>query len=74
MRSSLFISMAPHEKSIHMDGSLRTAENTLQKNLIIRTLRATRFNRGKTAQILKIHRNTLRRKMKEFRITPKSEK
>lgn len=72
MRSSLFISMVPHERSIRRDGSLKTAENTLQKNLIIRTLRATRFNKGKAAEILKIHRNTLRKKMKEFRISPKS--
>lgn len=74
MRNSLFMSMVPNEKSIHMNGSLKAAENTLQKNLIIRALRVSKFKKGKAAQILKIHRNTLRMKMKEFKITPKSTK
>jgi len=71
MRNSLFVPVS-HEKSIYMDGSLRTAENNLQKHLIIQALRASKFNKGKAADILKIHRNTLRRKVKEFKITSKS--
>ncbi len=40
----------------------------MEKNHILNTLKATDWNLGKTADILGIHRNTLRLKMKEYGI------
>ena len=40
----------------------------MERNHILNTLRITEWNLGKTAEILGIHRNTLRLKMKEYGI------
>jgi DNA-binding NtrC family response regulator len=40
----------------------------MEKNHILNTLKTTEWNLGKTAEILGIHRNTLRLKMKEYGI------
>jgi DNA-binding NtrC family response regulator len=48
--------------------SLNVSLRDMEKNHILNTLKRTDWNLGKTAEILGIHRNTLRLKMKEYGI------
>jgi len=51
---------------------LEEAVEILEKTLIIRTLERTSCNRSSASKLLGIHRNTLQRKMLDFKLdTPK---
>lgn len=55
-------------KSKEMIPSLNLTLKDMEKNHVLNTLKMTDWNLGKTADILGIHRNTLRLKMKEYGI------
>lgn len=52
-------------------GDYRDACRTFEKNYIINVLNKTRWNRVEAAAVMKVHRNTLFHKMKEFGIEPR---
>ena len=54
--------------------SLEEAVAILEKTLIGRALESTAGNRCAAAKMLKIHRNTLQRKMREYDLTPSRRK
>jgi len=55
-------------KSKEVISSLNLSLREMEKNHILNTLKMTDWNLGKAAEILGIHRNTLRLKMKEYGI------
>jgi DNA-binding NtrC family response regulator len=59
-----------------MSGGFSLAESVgiLEKTLIERTLEHTAGNRSAAAKMLRIHRNTLQRKMLEYGLTPATRK
>ncbi|MEK7880942.1 MAG: sigma 54-interacting transcriptional regulator [Deltaproteobacteria bacterium] len=52
-------------------GDYRDACRTFEKNYIISILNKTNWNRVEAAAVMKVHRNTLFHKMKEFGIEPR---
>jgi len=57
-----------------LDGTHETAHRNIredmERSLILRTLQGTRFNRSRSAQILKMSRKTLYNKMQRYGLTP----
>jgi DNA-binding NtrC family response regulator len=49
---------------------LEEAIGLLEKTLVERALQRTRGNRSAAAKLLGIHRNTLQRKLEEYKIAP----
>jgi two-component system, NtrC family, response regulator AtoC len=48
--------------------SLKDVLSTTEKNIILKALKATNWNRTKTAKLLKVHRRFLYSKMKQYKI------
>jgi len=67
----LFEDLPPYlQPSLSREESPSSSLEEVEKKLILDTLRAVKGNQTRAAELLGIHRNTLRRKLKRYHIQP----